>query len=114
MATLALAILIAPKQIAPIGNTDNIDSEQLSAKVLSIINVRCTTCHAKNPTDDVFTTAPDGVVLETMDDIYQWAPQINARSVQSHNMPFMNKTGMTQEERNTVARWLEIKDQLIN
>ena len=114
MATLALAILIAPKQIAPIGNTDNIDSEQLSAKVLSIINVRCTTCHAKNPTDDVFTTAPDGVVLETMDDIYQWAPQINARSVQSHNMPFMNKTGMTQEERNTVARWLEMEDQLTN
>jgi len=29
-------------------------------------------------------------------------------------MPFMNKTGMTQEERNTVARWLEIKDQLTN
>jgi uncharacterized membrane protein len=30
--------------------------------------------------------------------------------VQSHNMPFMNKTGMTQEERNTVARWLAVKN----
>ena len=114
MATLALAILIAPKQATPIGNTDNIDSEQLSAQVLSIIKERCATCHAKNPTDEVFTMAPDGVVLETMDDIYQWAPQINTRSVQSHNMPLMNKTEMTQEERNTVARWLEIKDQLTN
>jgi len=114
MGTLALAIMIAPKQAAPIGNTDNIDSEQLSAQVLSIIKERCATCHAKNPTDEVFTMAPDGVVLETMDDIDQWAPQINTRSVQSHNMPFMNKTGMTQEERNTVARWLEIKDQLTN
>ena len=114
MATLALAILIAPKQATPIGNTDNIDSEQLSAQVLSIIKERCATCHAKNPTDEVFSIAPDGVILETMDDIYQWTPQINTRSVQSHNMPFMNKTGMTQEERNTIASWLEIKDQTNN
>ena len=110
MATLALAIMIAPKQTISVGNTDNIDTELLTAQVLSIIKERCATCHAQNPTDEVFSVAPGGVALETMDDIYQWAPQINARSVQSHNMPFMNKTGMTQEERNTVARWLELKD----
>ena len=110
MATLALAILIAPKQVTTVDSGEKVDLDQLNAQVLSIIKERCATCHAKNPTDDVFTVAPDGVLLETMDDIYQWAPQINTRSVQSHNMPFMNKTGMTQEERNTVARWLEIKD----
>ena len=114
MATLALAILIAPKQASSIGNGENIDLDHLNAQVLSIIKERCATCHAKNPTDEVFTMSPGGVLLETMDDIYQWAPQINARSVQSHNMPFMNKTGMTQEERNTVASWLEIKDQANN
>ena len=91
-------------------NTDNIDPDLLSAQVLSIIKERCATCHARNPTDEVFSVAPGGVAIETMEDIHQWAPQINARSVQSHNMPFMNKTGMTQEERNTVARWLEMKD----
>ena len=112
LATLALAILIAPKKVTSVGNTEIYDFEQLNAQVLSIIKERCATCHAKNPSDEVFTIAPDGVVLETMDDIFQWAPQINARSVQSHNMPFMNKTAMTQEERNTVARWLEIKDQV--
>ena len=112
MATLALAIVIAPKQATSVGHHNDIDTQQLNAQVLDIITERCATCHAKNPTDEVFTMAPDGVVLETMDDIYQWAPQINARSVQSHNMPFMNKTGMTQEERNIIAHWLEIKDQL--
>ena len=114
MATLALAILISPKQATSIGNEENIDIDHLNAQVLSIIKERCATCHAKNPTDEVFTMSPGGVHLETMDDIYQWAPQINARSVQSHNMPFMNKTEMTQEERNTIARWLEIKDQANN
>jgi uncharacterized membrane protein len=110
MATLALAILMAPKPAPSVANTDNIDPDLLSAQVLSIIKERCATCHARNPTDEVFSVAPGGVAIETMEDIHQWAPQINARSVQSHNMPFMNKTGMTQEERNTVARWLEMKD----
>lgn len=110
MATLALAILIAPKQIMPSVTVKNIDKSQLTVQVLSIIKERCATCHAKSPTDEVFSVAPGGVALETMDDIHQWAPQINARSVQSHNMPFMNKTGMTQEERNTVARWLAVKE----
>ena len=110
MATLVLAILMAPKPAPTVSDIKNIDQTQLSAQVLSIIKERCATCHAKNPTDEVFTVAPGGVALETMDDIYQWAPQINSRSVQSHNMPFMNKTGMTQEERNTVARWLAVKN----
>jgi uncharacterized membrane protein len=114
MATLALAILIAPKQATSVARAENTDLNKLNVQVLSIIKERCATCHAKNPTDDIFTVAPDGVLLETMDDIYQWAPQINTRSVQSHNMPFMNKTGMTQEERNTVALWLEIKDRAKN
>jgi uncharacterized membrane protein len=110
MATLILAIMMAPKPAPIVSQIKNIDQAQLSAQVLSIIKERCATCHAKNPTDEIFTVAPGGVALETMDDIYQWAPQINSRSVQSHNMPFMNKTGMTQEERNTVARWLAVKD----
>jgi uncharacterized membrane protein len=110
MAALILAIMMAPKPAPIVSQIKNIDQAQLSAQVLSIIKERCATCHAKNPTDEIFTVAPGGVALETMDDIYQWAPQINSRSVQSHNMPFMNKTGMTQEERNTVARWLAVKD----
>lgn len=111
MAVLVLAILMAPKPVPIVGEIKNIDQTQLNAQVLTIIKERCATCHAKKPTDEVFTVAPGGVALETMDDIHQWAPQINSRSVQSHNMPFMNKTGMTDEERNIVAQWLEIKDQ---
>ncbi|MEM6302292.1 MAG: hypothetical protein AAF749_11175, partial [Pseudomonadota bacterium] len=72
-----------------------------------IIRERCATCHAVNPSDDVFTVAPGGVVLESMDQMVQWAPRIKARSVDNHDMPFMNKTGMTDEERAFVGRWVD-------
>jgi uncharacterized membrane protein len=110
MATLALAILIAPKQaVVPVANTKIVDQSQLSSQVLTIIKERCATCHSKNPTDDVFTVAPGGAVLDNMSDIEQWASQIEARTVLSHNMPFMNKTDMKQEERNVIASWLAVR-----
>jgi uncharacterized membrane protein len=36
----------------------------------------------------------------------QWAPRIKARSIDSSDMPFMNKTAMTDEERQLVATWI--------
>jgi uncharacterized membrane protein len=43
--------------------------------------------------------APGGVMLDTPEQMVQWAPRIRARSIDSHDMPFMNKTGMTDAER---------------
>jgi uncharacterized membrane protein len=37
----------------------------------------------------------------------RWAPRVKALSVDSQAMPFMNKTGMTPEERAVVGRWIE-------
>ncbi|MEM9257988.1 MAG: hypothetical protein AAGA91_21330, partial [Pseudomonadota bacterium] len=72
----------------------------------AIIRERCATCHAAAPTDEVFTFAPGGVMLDTVEQMVQWAPRIKARSIDSHDMPFMNKTNMTDEERATVALWI--------
>jgi uncharacterized membrane protein len=41
-----------------------------------------------------------------MASIKQWAPRIKARVLDSKDMPFMNKTQMTDDERNTLAIWL--------
>lgn len=109
MATLALAIVIAPKQSSAVVNTKIIDQNQLSAQVLTIIKEHCTSCHSRNPIDEVFTVAPGGVALDGMNDIEQWASQIEARTVLSHNMPFMNKTNMQQAERDTIASWLAVR-----
>jgi uncharacterized membrane protein len=105
--TVLLAAWLAP---AP-RHGDTPAAAQLSAADLAqraqaIIVNRCASCHAQSPSDDVFTVAPGGVLLENARQIAQWAPRIKARSVDSHDMPFMNKTGMLDEERVLVAQWI--------
>lgn len=104
-ATLVLAVAIAPRPVK-LDAPAQLSSSQLATRAEGIIRERCTTCHAASPTDDVFTTPPGGVMLDSMEQMQQWAPRIRARSIDSHDMPFMNKTGMTDEERVLVAQWI--------
>lgn len=78
-----------------------------AAQVQSIMRERCVSCHAASPTDDVFTVAPAGVRLDTLAEIQQWAPRIKARSVDGADMPFLNKTNMTDAERVLVGQWID-------
>jgi uncharacterized membrane protein len=50
--------------------------------------------------------APAGVDLQVPDLIKQNASGIKAMAVDTHAMPLGNKTGMTQAERDILARWL--------
>jgi uncharacterized membrane protein len=44
-------------------------------------------------------------VLDTWDDIERFAPQIVRRASVTKDMPFLNKTGMTDQERQLLADW---------
>lgn len=77
------------------------------ARIESIITQRCTTCHSKEPTDDVFRVAPSNVMFDTIEQMQRAAARIHARSVATQTMPFMNKTQMTEEERSLVGEWVE-------
>ncbi|RLU03617.1 MAG: hypothetical protein D9N11_03215 [Ketobacter sp.] len=102
IATIALAWVIAPAAPAQPQATTRVTTEQ----AFSIVQQRCSSCHSATPTDDVFKVAPSGVQLDSIQQMEQWAPRILARSVSSHDMPFMNKTGMTEEERVTLGNWI--------
>jgi uncharacterized membrane protein len=58
-------------------------------------------------TDDVFRTAPNGVTFDTPEGIRARADLIRTRVVVLRNMPLANKTGMTDTERDVLARWLD-------
>ena len=77
------------------------------SRVQTIIKQRCASCHSRAPTDEVFIASPGGVMLETLHDMQRWATRIKERSVDTHNMPFLNKTGMTKEERKIVGLWID-------
>ena len=78
-----------------------------TTEIKHIITQRCSTCHSKEPTDDVFRVAPSNVMFDTLDQMQRSAARIHARSVATQTMPFMNKTGMTEEERSLLGEWVK-------
>lgn len=80
-------------------------SEESNERVVSLITTHCVGCHSRTPTDDIFKVAPLGVVLDTWEDIERFAPQVVRRTTVTKDMPFLNKTKMTDEERQEIARW---------
>jgi uncharacterized membrane protein len=76
------------------------------ASIRTIVQQRCITCHSASPKDNVFTTAPNGVIFDSPDQIHLYADRILTRAVQVKNMPLANKTGMTDDERTVLGRWI--------
>jgi uncharacterized membrane protein len=104
VATIALAFLIAPKsvELSEIQKQSTVSDQQ----AMQIIEQRCSACHSDNNTDDIFKTAQAGIVFSDIASIKQWGPRIKARVIDAKDMPFMNKTNMTEEERMHLAIWL--------
>lgn len=104
LATILLGYLIAPEKQK--WSAEQKSQPISSTQIQQIIEQRCNSCHSTNPTDDVFTIAPAGIVFSDMAQIKQWLPRIKARVIDSQDMPFMNKTLMTAAERQTLALWI--------
>ena len=72
----------------------------------AVIQKRCVQCHSANPTDDVNRVAPNGVMYDTPEQIQAMADKIMTRAIRTKTMPQGNKTGMTDEERTILKRWI--------
>jgi uncharacterized membrane protein len=104
VATIALAFLIAPQptELSEAQKQQTVSDEQM----VQLIDKRCSACHSNNNTDDLFKSPQAGVVFGDIASIKQWAPRIKARVIDTQDMPFMNKTQMTDKERTLLAIWL--------
>jgi uncharacterized membrane protein len=98
---ILLALLTRPRgglpAEAPLGSFD---------QVRVVIAKRCAPCHSSTPTNLTFAQAPQGVVLDTPDQIRAQAGRIAAVAVTAQTMPLGNVTGMTAEERELLANWI--------
>ncbi len=75
-------------------------------RVQEIIATRCVTCHGTHPSDDVFTSPPAGLRLDSPRQIQVNAAKIMLRAVEQQNMPWNNKTGITRRERGELKKWI--------
>jgi uncharacterized membrane protein len=95
----ALAIVIRPQTEPAAGS-----AEVPFARVAGIVEQRCAACHSLHPTK--VAKAPQGVKLDTPEEIKAQAGAISQQAVQSKAMPLGNVTGMTQAERDLLGRWI--------
>ena len=71
----------------------------------AIVQMRCVTCHAARPSNAAFTAPPNGVMLESPEQMAAWSERIIVRVVETQTMPLGNLTGMTDGERATLGAW---------
>jgi uncharacterized membrane protein len=76
-------------------------------EVFDVMQTHCANCHSAKPTDEIFVIAPLGLMFDTWPQIEQRAPLIHRRAVITKDMPMMNKTGMTEDERHIIGKWFE-------
>jgi uncharacterized membrane protein len=72
----------------------------------AIVGKHCVNCHARAPSHPAFKEAPKNVGLENLSDMRRYAQQIYMQTVQNRAMPLGNQTGMTEEERAALGRWV--------
>jgi uncharacterized membrane protein len=110
-AALAVAFAVAgsgtPGAPAP-GHADAAVTDTIRfSSAQAVINQRCVTCHAAEPADKTFGASPGGVAFDTPERIRALAERIKYRAVTTRTMPFGNKTGMTDPERELLGRWID-------
>jgi uncharacterized membrane protein len=71
-----------------------------------LVDQHCVSCHSEHPTERAFPIAPGGIVFDTATDMVKHAERIRVRVAVERTMPLMNKTGMTDAEREFLASWV--------
>ena len=95
---LAVAAALAPR--APSGAPVSL------AEAKQVIDRRCASCHAEKPVFPGLAEAPKGVKLDTTERIEAQRMTIHQQTVLTRAMPPGNLTGMTDDERKLLDRWV--------
>jgi len=104
---MGIAAAIAPMPSTTAASANDVTLEELTAQVDSIIVQRCTSCHAKAPSQAGFSAPPKGIILETSEDIARQAQTIHQQVVITRAMPIGNLTQITEEERALIDQWFQ-------
>ncbi len=76
-----------------------------AAQVQRIVQLRCVPCHSSTPAQAGFSAAPNGLLLETLDQLSAHLPQVQ-QQLAARTMPLGNLTAMTDQERSAMLTWI--------
>jgi uncharacterized membrane protein len=105
LAIAALGVALAPSQNVKPASAGAAGPAVDGARVQLIVEQRCVPCHAASPTEPGFNAAPNGIVLQSIDQVLAHLPQVQ-QQLAMRTMPLGNLTGMTDEERATLLMWI--------
>jgi uncharacterized membrane protein len=96
-----------PQEAALTGSAVTYAAAQGFDDVVTIVQGRCSMCHAREPGWDGIHYAPKGVVLETPSDIAREAERIYMQAGITHAMPPANVSYMEPAEREAIILWFQ-------
>jgi uncharacterized membrane protein len=102
----AIALIAAIYATAPAPRAATAGAAVNDAQAQAIVGKHCLACHAHNPSHPAFKEPPKNVALETLPEMRRFAQQIYMQTVQNRAMPLGNQTGMTEDERDALGRWV--------
>lgn len=100
MALIAAIYVTSPAQRTTTGGAVS------DAEAQAIVGKHCLTCHAHNPSHPAFKEPPKNVAFESVGEMRRFGQQIYMQTVQNRAMPLGNQTGMTDDEREALGRWV--------
>jgi uncharacterized membrane protein len=75
--------------------------------VRALIDRHCVGCHSERPTVAAFPIAAGGLALDTIEPLQRHAAAIKLRVVQQRDMPLLNKSEMSDDERALLGAWVD-------
>jgi len=109
LALLVMAYVTAPSYPSAKASSASSAAAETSVSALqaqAIVAKHCVSCHSAKPSHVAFSAAPGGVMFDSIDAIKRYKDQIYLQTVANHIMPLGNSTGMTQDERDQLGRWI--------
>jgi uncharacterized membrane protein len=77
------------------------------AAAFAVVQDRCSGCHSAQPSQAGFNAAPLGVELDSVAQLRRHADRVYTATVVSRSMPLGNLTGISDAERELIARWYQ-------
>jgi uncharacterized membrane protein len=103
--TLAAVIVAVAPPALPSMTATALSPGMEGRRVRMIIEQRCVPCHATSPTQPGFSAPPNGLVLQTLDQLAVHLPEVQ-QQLATRTMPLGNLTLMTEDERSLLLTWI--------